>query len=86
MNNIKEVYQHAGKCDDQQKLKDIIDDAMVYTPEEFTDDIPSLPMTQTTDKKPSSRKSLCLFTKIFDVKKKKSKTSCWMCKIRMQIH
>ena len=28
MNNIKNIYQHAGKCDDQQNLKDIIDAAM----------------------------------------------------------
>ena len=25
MNNIKKIYQHAGKCDAQQNLKDIID-------------------------------------------------------------
>ena len=31
MNNIKKIYQHAGKCDDQQNL-DILDDAMVSTP------------------------------------------------------
>ena len=24
MNNIKKIYKHAGKCDDQQNLKDII--------------------------------------------------------------
>ena len=30
---IKNIYQHAGKCDDQQKLKDIIDAAMVSTTE-----------------------------------------------------
>ena len=29
MNNIKKIYQHAGKCYDQQNLKDILDDAMV---------------------------------------------------------
>ena len=23
LNNIKKIYQHAGKCDDQQKFKDI---------------------------------------------------------------
>ena len=43
---------------------------MVSTPEEVTDDSPGLPMNQTTVKKPSARKSLCLFTNIFDVKKK----------------
>ena len=46
---------------------------MVSTIEEITDDSPSLPMTQTTVKKPSARKSLCLFTNIFDVKKKTAK-------------
>ena len=25
MNNIKKIYQHAGKCDDKQNIKDIID-------------------------------------------------------------
>ena len=33
MNNTKNIYQHAGKCDDQQNLKDIIDAAIVSTPE-----------------------------------------------------
>ena len=33
MNNIKNIYQHAGKFDDQQNLKDIIDAAMVSTQE-----------------------------------------------------
>ena len=32
MNNIKKIYQHAGKCDDQQNLKDIIDGAILSTP------------------------------------------------------
>ena len=73
LNNIKTIYQHAGKCDDKQNLKDILDSAMVYTTEEFTDDSPSLPMTQTTVKKRSDRKSLWLFTKTFDVKNKTAK-------------
>ena len=25
MNNIKKIYQHAGKCDDKKKLKDVIE-------------------------------------------------------------
>ena len=29
MNNIKKKYQHAGKFDDQQNLKDIIDAAIL---------------------------------------------------------
>ena len=32
MNNIKNIYQHAGKCDDQQKLNDIIESALLSTP------------------------------------------------------
>ena len=31
-NNIKKIYQHAGKCYDQQNLKNIIDASMVSTP------------------------------------------------------
>ena len=32
MNNIKNIYQHTGKCDDQQNLKDIIDADILSTP------------------------------------------------------
>ena len=68
MNNIKNIYQHAGKCDDQQNLKDIIYAAILSTPEGVTDNSPNVHMTSTPVKKPSSRKSLCLFTNILDVK------------------
>ena len=44
-NNIKQIYQHAVKCDDQQNLKDILDADMFSTPEEFTDVSPSLRIT-----------------------------------------
>ena len=37
MNNIKKIYEHAGKCDDQQNLKDIIYAAILSTPEGVTD-------------------------------------------------
>ena len=40
---------------------------MVSYPEEITEGRPSFPMTQTTVNKPSARKSLRLFTNIFDV-------------------
>ena len=43
---------------------------MVSTPEVVTYDSPNVPMTSTPVKKPSARKSLCLFTNIFDVKKR----------------
>ena len=73
MNNIKKIYHHAGKCDDQQNLKDIIDAAILSNPEGVTDNIPNVHMTSTPVKKPSARKSLCLFTDILNVKPKTDK-------------
>ena len=73
LNNIQKIYWHAGKCDDQKNLKDVLDSAMVSTPEEVTYYSPSFSMTSTPVKKPSARKSLCLFTNIFDVKNKITK-------------
>ena len=73
MNNIKKIYQHAGKCDDQQNIKDIIDTAMVYTSEGVTDNNPNAPMTSEPFKKPSARKSLRSFTNILYVKSKTAK-------------
>ena len=67
MNNIKNIYQHTGKCDDQQNLKDIIDAAIISIPEGVTDNSPNVNMISTPVKKPSTRKSLCLFTNILDV-------------------
>ena len=43
---------------------------MVYNPEEFTDNSPIYPRTSTPVKKPSARKSLCMFTNVLEVKKK----------------
>ena len=45
MNNIKKIYQHAGKCEDQQNLKDIIDAAILSTPEGVTDNSPNVHLT-----------------------------------------
>ena len=42
MNNIKNIYQHAGKCDDQQNLNYVIDAAILSTPEGFIDKSPNL--------------------------------------------
>ena len=33
LNNVENIYQYAGKCDDQQKCKDILEAAMVSNPE-----------------------------------------------------
>ena len=38
-------YKQAGNCDDQKQSKDILEAAMVSTPEVFTDNIPISPMT-----------------------------------------
>ena len=45
MTNIKNIYQHAGKCADQQNLKDIIDAAILYTPEGVIYHIPNVHLT-----------------------------------------
>ena len=73
LNNIKNIYQHAGRCDDQKNLKYIIDAAMVLNPKEVADDIPNVTMTSTPVKKPSGSKSKCLFTNILNVKNKTAK-------------
>ena len=70
MNYIKNIYQHAGKSDDQQNLKDILEAAILSTPEGVTDDSTNVHMASSPAKKPSASKSLCLFTNILDVKKK----------------
>ena len=70
LQNIKKLYKHSGKCDNQQQFKDIFEAAMVSNPEGFTNNSPISPMTTPTIKKPSARKSLCLFTNILHVKKK----------------
>ena len=55
MNNIKKIYQHAGKCDDQKNLKDILEAAILYTPEGVTDNSPTVYMKSSLVKKPSAR-------------------------------
>ena len=47
MNNIKQIFQHAGKWDDQQNLKDIIDVALLSTIKGVTDNSPNVHMTST---------------------------------------
>ena len=86
LNNIKKIYQHDVKCDDQHKFKYILEDAMVSNPEEINDDIPSFPITQMIVKKPSARKSLRLFAKIFDVKNRTAIRRVGAKKIKTQSH
>ena len=73
MNNIKKIYQYTGKCDYQQNIKNSIDAAIISTPEGVTDNSPNVHMKSKPVKKPSARKSLCLFTNILDVKPKTAK-------------
>ena len=73
MKNIKNIYHHAGKCVDKQNFKYIIDAAMVSNTEGVIDKSPNVSMTSTPFKKPSARKSLCLFTNILNVKPKTEK-------------
>ena len=70
LENIKKLYKHAGKCDNQQQFKYILESDMVSTPEVFNDESPIYPMISTPVNKSSARKSLCLFTNILDVKKR----------------
>ena len=48
MNNIKNIYQHAGKCVDKKNLKDIIDAAILSTPEGVTENSQNVHMTSIT--------------------------------------
>ena len=41
----KNIYQHAGKCDDQQNFKDIIEATLISTEEVVTDKSNNVPMT-----------------------------------------
>ena len=68
MNNIKKIYQHAGKCDDQQNLKDILEADILSIPERFIENSPNVHVTSSPFNKPSASKSLCLFTNILAVK------------------
>ena len=56
MNNIKKIYQHAGKCNHQKNLKDILEVSILSTLEGVTDNIPNVHMTSTPVRKPSARK------------------------------
>ena len=68
LENIKNLHKHAGNCDYQQQYKDILESDMVSNHEGFTDDIPMSTGPYVTLKKPSTRKSLCQFSQVLDVK------------------
>ena len=68
LENIKKLYKTAGKCDDQQQHKAIIEAAMVSTPEGCTSNNLMTPNPYMYNKNPSSIISLPQFTEILDVK------------------
>ena len=78
----KDIYQHAGKCNDQQNLKYIIDAAILSTPEGVTDNSPNVHMASKPVKEPSARKSMCLFTNILAVKPTTAKSRFVVAKSR----
>ena len=59
--NFKKLYQHAGKCDNQQQFKDIFESDMVSTTKLFTNNSPRSPMNPTPVKKQSARKTTVSF-------------------------
>ena len=68
--NIKKLNKQAGSCDENQQFKDILEAALVSNPEGFTNNSHISTMTSSPFKKPSARKSLCMFTKVLYVNKK----------------
>ena len=59
--NIKKIYKRASRCEYQQQFKDVLEATMVSTPEGFINNSPGYSMTPTPVKKPSARKSLCIY-------------------------
>ena len=57
MNNIKKIYQHAGKYGDQQNLKDVLGAALLSTPEGVIDNNPNVHIISTPVKKSSTSNS-----------------------------
>ena len=70
LENIKELYKSAGKCDDQQQYKAIVEAAKVSTPEVFNYNSPMSPIQYLTLKNPIARKLLCQFLDTLEVKPK----------------
>ena len=53
---INKLYKHAGKYDNQQQFKDMLEFAMVSTPEGFTNNRLRSPMNPTPVKKQNNKK------------------------------
>ena len=68
LENIKKLYKSAGKCDDQNQQKEIIEAAMVSNTEGFTDNSPISSGSYVTVKQPNTWKTLCQFSETLDIK------------------
>ena len=68
LENIKKLYITAGKYDDKQKYKAMIEALMVSKPEGCTNNIPTTPNPYLLTKNPSVRKLLPQFTETLNVK------------------
>ena len=67
LENINKLYKSAGKCDDQQKYKVILEAYIVSTPEGLVDNILMDVSTSGTLKNPSARKSRSRFLALLDI-------------------
>ena len=70
MENIKKLCKYTGKCDYQQQYKDIFEETMVSTHEQFTEESTTLPNQSEPVTETSSGKSLRQFYKVLDIKQK----------------
>ena len=65
---VKKFYKTAGKCDDQQHYKAILEAVMVSTPDKFTDNGSMSFVSYMPVKQLNTRKSLHRFSEILDAK------------------
>ena len=68
----KKLYKTAGKCDDQQQYKAILEAEMVSAPEGCTGNSTMTPNEYDPTKNPSAIKPLCQYSEALDVKHKTS--------------
>ena len=64
----KKLYKSSGKCDYQQQYKAIIEVAMVFTTDGFTNNTPISPGPYVTVKNPRASKLLHQFSEVLDFK------------------
>ena len=65
LENIKKLYKHADKCDNQHHYKAIIESITVSAPEIFAVNSPKSPGPSVNVKNSSVRKPHHLFTEVF---------------------